>query len=120
MSRTILRRREPEPFEIPPLPVRLSGQDLRGGLARFCAPVTIHLGPGERIIGGRVFYSAAWLDAHDLPHPGRYEGGPVAVVGDLVHNALVAGYDIGPRGITVKASRPSVTAHLVPTEDEKV
>jgi hypothetical protein len=62
MSMTILRRREPEPFEIPPLPVRLSGQDLRGGLARFCAPVTIRLGPGERVIAGRVYYSAAWLD----------------------------------------------------------
>jgi hypothetical protein len=61
MSMTILRRREPESFEIPSLPVRLSGQDLRGGLARFCPPVTTRLGPGERIIGGRVYYSAAWL-----------------------------------------------------------
>ena len=61
MSVTILRRRERESFEIPPLPVRLSGLDLRESLARFCAPVTIRLGPGERVIGGRVFYSAAWL-----------------------------------------------------------
>jgi hypothetical protein len=68
MRKTILRRRERESFEIPPLPVRLSGQDLRGGLARFRPPATIRLGPGERIIGGRVLYSAAWLDAPDLSH----------------------------------------------------
>ncbi len=74
MRKTILRRREPEPFEIP-LPVRLSGQELRGGLARFCPPTTIQLGPGERIIGGRIFYSAAWLDAHDLPHLAGWEPG---------------------------------------------
>ena len=61
MSRTILRRRRPEPLEIPPLPVRLSGTDLRRRLARFGQPVTTRLGPGERMIGGRVFYSAAWL-----------------------------------------------------------
>jgi hypothetical protein len=81
MSRTILRRWERESFEIPLLPVRRTGLDLRESLARFCPPVTIHLGPGERIIGGRVFYSAAWLDAHDLPHPGRYEGGQHAARG---------------------------------------
>jgi hypothetical protein len=64
MSRTILRRRSQEPFEIPPLPaVRVSGGDLRGALARFGRPVTTGLGPGERMIGGRVFYSAAWLDS---------------------------------------------------------
>jgi hypothetical protein len=58
MSRTILRRRGPESFEILRLPVRLSGQDLGGGLARFELSV---LKPGERIIGGRIYYSAAWL-----------------------------------------------------------
>jgi hypothetical protein len=63
MSMTILRRREQESFEVPPLPVRRTGLDLRESLARFCAPVTSQLGPGERIIGGRVFYSAAWLGA---------------------------------------------------------
>jgi hypothetical protein len=61
MSRTFLRRRERESFEVPLLPVRRTGLDLRESLARFCPPVTIHLGPGERIIGGRVYYSAAWL-----------------------------------------------------------
>jgi hypothetical protein len=72
MSITILRRRERESFEIPPLPVRLSSQDLRGGLTRFGLSM---LKPGERIIDGRIYYSAAWLDAHDLSHPDRYEGG---------------------------------------------
>jgi hypothetical protein len=61
MSRTILRRQRPEPLEIPPLPVRLSGKDLRRRLTRLGRPVTTRLGPGERMIGGRVFYSAAWL-----------------------------------------------------------
>jgi hypothetical protein len=67
MSMTILRRRERESFEVPLLPVRRTGLDLRESLARFCPPVAIRLGPGERIIGGRVFYSAAWLDAPNLP-----------------------------------------------------
>jgi hypothetical protein len=63
MSGTILsiHRRQRESFEGPLLPVRRTGLDLRESLARFCPPVTIQLGPGERIIGGRVFYSAAWL-----------------------------------------------------------
>jgi hypothetical protein len=67
MSRTIVRRRGPEPFEIPPLPVRLSGQDLRGALVRFGRCSTIRLGPGERMIGGRVFYSARFLDSSSFP-----------------------------------------------------
>jgi hypothetical protein len=61
MSGTILRRREPESFEAPSLPVRLTGLDLRESLARFGAQATIRLGPGERMIGGRRYYSAAWL-----------------------------------------------------------
>lgn len=40
---------------------RLSGSALRESLAWSCPPGTIHLGPGERIIGRRVNYSAAWL-----------------------------------------------------------
>jgi hypothetical protein len=63
MRKGILRRRGRESCEVPPLPVRLSGQDLRESLARFCPPATIRLGPGERIIGGRIYYSAAWLGA---------------------------------------------------------
>lgn len=31
------------------------------GLLEVLPPAAIELGPGERIIGGRVFYSAAWL-----------------------------------------------------------
>jgi hypothetical protein len=42
---------------------------LRRSLARFCQPVTTQLGPGERSIGGRVYYSAAWLDAAPSPEP---------------------------------------------------
>jgi hypothetical protein len=64
MSRTILRRRRPEPLEIPRLPVRLSGTDLRRRLTRFGQPATTRLGPGERMIAGRVFYSAAWLGSN--------------------------------------------------------
>ena len=40
---------------------RLQGSALREALARLSPSVTIELGPGERIIGGRVYYSAAWL-----------------------------------------------------------
>jgi hypothetical protein len=63
MSGTILsiRRRQRESFEGPLLPVRRTGLELRESLARFCPSVTVHLKPGERIIGGRVYYSAAWL-----------------------------------------------------------
>src|SRR5437870_3009561 len=32
-------------------------------------------GPGERVISGRVYYSAAWLDADDLPHLAGWEPG---------------------------------------------
>jgi hypothetical protein len=70
MSITILRRRERESFEVPLLPVRRTGQDLRSGLARFGLTVKRRtLKPGERIIGGRIFYSSSWIDAPDLPHP---------------------------------------------------
>ena len=63
MSATILsiHRRQRKSFEVPLLPVRRTGLELRESLARFCPPATIKLGPGERVIGGRVFYSAAWL-----------------------------------------------------------
>jgi hypothetical protein len=33
------------------------------------------LRPGERVINARVYYSAAWLDAHDLPHLAGWEPG---------------------------------------------
>ena len=61
MSRSILRRWEPESFKTSPLPLRLSEQDLRRRLARFGRPVTTRLRPGERMIDGCVHYSAAWL-----------------------------------------------------------
>ena len=51
----------------------------RRKLARFGAPT--RLGPGERIIGGRVFYSAAWLGPVPLqrPAPGTGKRGSDAV-----------------------------------------
>jgi hypothetical protein len=60
MSIRILRRSKLEPFQAP-LPAPLSGRALHGALTRFGQPDTTRLGPGERMIGGRVFYSAAWL-----------------------------------------------------------
>ena len=48
---------------------RLKGSLLREALARLSPPATIELGPGERIIGGRVFYSAAWLSWPQLVRP---------------------------------------------------
>jgi hypothetical protein len=86
MSRTFLRRREPESFENPSLPVRLSGQNLRGGLARFCPPVTTRLGPGERIIGGRVYYSAAWLGPEpEVEHVFEYAESAVEDIEKRLH-----------------------------------
>ena len=61
MSLRIVRRRGFNPLGTPRLPARLSGQELRGALGRFGRPVSIRLSPGERRLGGRVFYSAAWL-----------------------------------------------------------
>ena len=69
---------------------RLSGSALRTSLERFCPPVTIQLRPGERTIGGRVFYSAAWLSPPHAVAPrehrssfgvehGRLEGVPIDV-----------------------------------------
>ena len=78
MSRTILRRREPESFEIPPLPARLSGQDLRGALARFELTVKRPtLKPGERLIGGRVYYSSLWLGAAPFEPEAVKPGAPL-------------------------------------------
>jgi hypothetical protein len=62
MSIRIVRRRAPEPFESPLLPARLSGEPLRQALAGFGKPIPIRLRPGERVVDGRVFYSAAWLE----------------------------------------------------------
>jgi hypothetical protein len=50
---------------------RLRGSLLREALARLSPPATIELGPGKRIIGGRVFYSAAWLSWPQLVRPFR-------------------------------------------------
>jgi hypothetical protein len=65
MSMRIVRRREFNPSGTPRLPARLSGQELRGALERFGRRVPARLRPGERMIGGRVFYSAAWLSSDD-------------------------------------------------------
>jgi hypothetical protein len=61
MSRRILRRSQLGRFHAPLLPTRPSGEELRRALGRCGRPVAIGLRPGERVIGGRVFYSAAWL-----------------------------------------------------------
>ena len=61
---------------------RLQGSALREALARFSPSVTIELGPGERIIGGRVYYSAAWLGLA----PGIEQAAPV--VKDQIRQGL--------------------------------
>ena len=50
---------------------RLTGSLLREALARLSPRATIELWPGERIIGRRVFYSAAWLSWPELVRPFR-------------------------------------------------
>jgi hypothetical protein len=66
MSLRIVRRAEREPFEAPPLPSRLSSQELRAAFRRFGQPAVNWLGPGEHMISGRRFYSAARLDPTPL------------------------------------------------------
>jgi hypothetical protein len=134
MRKTILRRRERESFEIPPLPVRLSGQDLRGGLARVGLSM---LKPGERIIDGRIYYSSAWLDAHDLPHLAGWEPGTTkedtmldvtikttidseepcdflaTIIGTAVREALEAqALELADTGITVIVGQRAAKAHI--------
>jgi hypothetical protein len=103
------------------------------------------LGPGERVINGRVYYSAAWLDAtrfepeavkigpaagDDDPKEGKMDVTvrfTLAGGGDEVNTAewiarLVArllreeGLVVGERGVGVRASR-SRTAHADVQED---
>lgn len=134
MSVTILCRRGQESFEVPSLPGRRAGLDLRESLARFCSPVTIHLGPGERVIDGRVYYSAAWLgagpcesepaDGDDKPKEEKMdvtvrftlegrgdEQNTAEWIARLVAQLLrEEGMTVGERGVGVRASR-SRTAH---------
>jgi hypothetical protein len=79
---------------------RLHDSTPREGLARFRRPATIELGPGERMIAGRVLYSAAWLNPSPLRGPSRENEHA------CLERVIVAGDSLGPAGDAGRAPTP--------------